>query len=359
METGFSRVRFNNFKNLEPREMKWSPGLNLLTGVNGSGKTNILEGINIISGWGPLERGTRTNSLPTWNSGTSDVQLTGQLNSEYGEIIKVKISGRYSIKIDDKTIKAAELRCKIPVLSFLPNDMSILEDSASYRRRLLDMILALLIPAYAVRLCDYRRGIRQKSILLGKGYSAAIVDRALVSLAAWIWRMREEAVLLLSDCMEGLGELLPARIGLSLARGGAGFAEDTEEDYIKALQINRVKEAALRASVVGPHRDDLVITADGKSAAMSLSRGLRRRVAIALMLAASDGVRRKLGREPVLLLDEVTAELDAEGRKVLFEALTERKGQVFAATAEPFISGFPGKVYTVSEGRVISSNDDL
>ena len=84
-----------------------------------------------------------------------------------------------------------------------------------------------------------------------------------------------------------------------------------------------------------------------------LSRGFRRRAAIALMLAAADGVRRKLGREPVLLLDEVTAELDASGRKLLFDSLIERKAQVFAATAEPCTDNFPGEVYIVSEGRVI------
>ena len=78
---GFKRVRFNNFRNIEPREMRWSPGLNLLTGENGSGKTNILEGINIISGWGPLDRGTKTLSIPSWNSGSTEVQLTGELES--------------------------------------------------------------------------------------------------------------------------------------------------------------------------------------------------------------------------------------------------------------------------------------
>ena len=118
---GFKRVRFNNFRNIEPREMRWSPGLNLLTGENGSGKTNILEGINIISGWGPLDRGTKTLSIPTWNSGSDDVQLTGELES--AEIIKVKISRRYAIRIDDKTSSASELRWKIPVLTFLPDDM--------------------------------------------------------------------------------------------------------------------------------------------------------------------------------------------------------------------------------------------
>lgn len=349
---GFRRVRFNNFRNIKPREISWSPGLNLLTGKNGSGKTNVLEGINIISGWGPLERGTKSASLPTWNSGSGEVQLTGQLEGEDGEYIKVKIAGRCILKFADKPINAADMRWKVPALSFLPNDMAILEDSASYRRRLLDMFLALIVPPYAIRLNDYRRGVRQKSMLLRQGSSTATVDRALLPLAAWIWKMREESVTLFSECLASMDGLLPAPIKLSLRRGGAGLAQEPEADYVEAILKNRAKEEVMRVPMTGPHRDDLVIESGGRPAASSLSRGFRRRTAIALMLAACDGVRRKLGKDPLLLLDEVTAELDTDGRKLLFDALLARRTQVFAATAEPFSGEFPGYVYEVRNGGV-------
>lgn len=130
------------------------------------------------------------------------------------------------------------------------------------------------------------------------------------------------------------------------------MTEDAEFDYIESLSRNRARETATKAPLTGPHRDDLIIRAEGRAAAEAMSRGFRRRTAIALMLAASDGVRRKLGKDPVLLLDEVTAELDADGRKILFEALLARKTQVFAATAEPFPEDFPGAVYEVRSGRV-------
>ena len=354
---GFSRVRFNNFRNIEPREIKWSPGLNLLTGVNGSGKTNLLEGISIISGWGPLERGTRTASLPAWNSGSSVVQLTGQLDGDYGDIIQVKIEGRISARLNEKPLSSSDLRWQVPVLSFLPNDMAILEDSASYRRRLLDMLLAILIPTYAMRLHEYRRGVRQKSEMLRRGLPTGNIERVLAPHAAWLWRMRSKAVELLSECLVELDELLPARVELKLARGGAGFCQDEDEDYRRALEENRGKEQILKVCMAGPHRDDLISTSGGRPAAEALSRGYRRRTAIGLMLASADGVRRKLGREPVLLLDEVTAELDAEGRGILFAALAARHTQAFAATAEPFTGGFPGAVYTVVEGRVELKNE--
>lgn len=349
---GFSRVRFNNFRNIEPREMKWSPGLNLLTGANGSGKTNILEGINIISGWGPLERGTKFSSLPTWHSGSSEVQLTGQLDGSGGEIIRVKIASRYTLKLDDKSITATDLRWRVPVLTFLPNDMSLIEGSASFRRRLIDMVLALIVPAYALRLNDYRRGIRQKAVILRKCGNTDIIDRALLPLASWIWKMREEAVSLISLCIRDTNCLLPVPVKMCLIRGGACKSGTSEEDFRYLLIINRTKEENYKVPIVGPHRDDILLTTEGIPAAVSLSRGFRRRVAIALILAASEGVRRKLGKSPVLLLDEITAELDPKGREILFQALKERNAQVFASTAEPPVEKFPGMVHKVDSGRV-------
>lgn len=349
---GYERVRFNNFRNLTPREIVWSPGLNLLVGANGSGKTNVLEGINIISGWGPLERGTRTASLPTWDSGSKIVQLTGQLDGPDGEIIKAKISNRTVLRLNDKVITATDLRWKIPVMSFLPEDMSIVEGSASYRRRLMDMMLALIVPSYAMRLHKYKRGTKQKTVLLREGSSSAIADRALLPLASWIWRMREEVISLLSECMESSRELLPADIRLFLKRGGGGFCDSPEEDFAEGLMRASRHEREFRVPMVGPHRDDLIIKADERLASKALSRGFRRRVAIAVMLAAAAGVRRKLGKNPVMLLDEVTAELDSQGRRILFDTLRDRKAQIIAATAEPFKDDYGCSLYKVEKGRV-------
>ena len=354
----FRRVKFNNFRNIEPHEIHWSGGLNLLTGPNGSGKTNILEGINIISGWGPLERGTKTKSLPTWNSGSTVVQLTGQLEGDLGEIIQVRIAERYAIRVQDKTMSATELRWKNPVLTFLPNDIALLEGSASYRRRLLDMLLALLMPPYAMRLHDYRRGIRQKTIMLRRGERTDVVDRALLPLAAWIWKMRKEAVTLLSSCLNDLKTLVPDEISLSLKRGGGGYDDGEENDFRNGLSAYREREMVVKVPFVGPHRDDMVINCGDRNASDALSRGYRRRAAIGLMLAASDGVLRKLGKVPVLLLDEVTAELDSDGRKLLFGALADRKAQVFAATAEPFSETFSGAVYSVNNGIVEKTDEN-
>ena len=330
--------------------MRWSPGLNLLTGKNGAGKTNILEGISIISGWGPFESGAKRTQLAKWESGSTEVQFTCELSG--GEIIKVKSAKRMTLRVDEKAATASELRRLVPALAFLPDDMALIEGSSASRRHLLDMLLAIIVPSYALRLSEYRRGIRQKALFLKRGMPSMIVDRALLPLAAWIWKMRAEGVKLLYDCICGISDLTPAHIELSLKRGGAGLCPDFEDDYAKSVMAMRERECALRFPVVGPHRDDMLITCEGMAASERFSRGLRRRTAIALMLAACDAVKRKTGTAPVLLLDEVASELDDEGRSLLFDSLLARGTQVFAATAEPIKRNFPGAVYEIAEGAV-------
>lgn len=330
----FSRVRFTDFKNIMPRDISFAPGLNLLYGRNGAGKTNILEGINLLFGWGPLP-GTKRSSLLSWKSraeGKNEITLTGLLST--GEAAEAKISHRTTLRLDNKAIRASDLRTRVPVMTFLPDDVMLIEGASAYRRRILDMTLALLLPVYALRLSEYRHGIRQKAALLKRGMASAAADRSLLPAAVWIWKMREQAVALFAECLSESREILPGAIELSLKRGGAGNVPDAEEDYIKSLMLHREREAALKFPLVGPHRDDIIITCGNMPASEFFSRGLRRRCAIALMLAAASAVKRKLGSAPILLFDEVTSDLDSEGKEILFSILEARRCQVIAATAE-------------------------
>lgn len=349
---GFQRVKYINFRNIEPHEIKLSGGLNLLTGLNGSGKTNILEGLNILSGWGPLESSTKIKELANRENSEKTVLLTGQLSGEYGEIVQAKIDDKFSMRINDSAISRSELRFREPVLTFLPNDTQLLEGAAERRRRLMDMLLALLVPAYAKHINEYRRAVRQKAALLKNGEKTEIIERVLCPLAAWIWKMRKETVSLLSEELQKLNTLVPEGTALEFSGGGAADNKDEKEAYIRGISELREKERQYKMPLVGPHRDDIIIKCNGLLAAEALSRGFRRRTAIALMLAAGDGVLRKTGNMPTLLLDEVTAELDANGREILFGTLLDRKAQVIAATAEPFAEHFSGRIYKVDQGRV-------
>jgi len=348
-------VQWKNFRNLKPRRLEWEEGLHLLIGENAAGKTNSLEALHLLTGWGPFGN-TRVNDLPGWD-GPRECFLGARFEGEETLDIGVGISGKTRLRLDGKACRATDIRMRVPSLSFLPGDMSLIEGSPSVRRRFLDRICALLFPLYATRLHEYRRAVRQRTAAIRSGRGISAASRAMAPLASWIWNSREAAVDLVKLGMEACRVLLPAELEIDHHRGGSSGIEDGLEDFWKGLQRYRERENRLGLCLVGPHRDDLVISRGGRPASEALSRGHRRRTAVALLIAAGWAVERKTRRKPLLLLDEVMAELDMEGREKMIEALVEREWQTFVTTAEDCTPTWPGFVWRVKDGIVMPDGE--
>ncbi len=343
-------VQWRNFRNLKPRRLEWAKGLHLLIGENAAGKTNSLEALHILTGWGPFGN-TRVGGLSSWE-GAGECFLGARFEGEETFDIGVGISGKTRLRLDGRACRATDIRMRVPSLSFLPDDMSLIEGSPSVRRRFLDRMCALLFPLYATRLHEYRRAVRQKTAAVRSGRGASVVSRAMAPLASWIWNSRAAAVDLVKLGMEACRVLLPEEVEIDHSRGGSAGVEDGLADFWKGLHNHRERENRLGLCLVGPHRDDLVISSRGRPASETLSRGHRRRTAVALLLAAGWAVERKTRRKPLLLLDEVMAELDMEGREKMIEALVEREWQTFVTTAEACTPLWPGSVWRVKDGVI-------
>ena len=319
-----------------------------MVGSNGSGKSNLIEGLHLISGWGPLERGTRISSLLQWGGGNSQkTHLTALVSGESDGKLQAILGSRCVLRWDDKAIGATQMRYQLPLLTFLPGHLSIVTGSASHRRALLDILGALIYPHYARQLNDYRKILRHRVALLRQGASTSPTDIPYIQIGSWIWKARARIVDGLSSELSHFKELLPQDVNLNFLRGGVLG----EEDLHLALQRQRSKEIYSKIPPAGAHKDDLEIKCAGRPAKEVLSRGHGRRVAIALMLASAVLVEKILKKKPILLLDEVTAELDKFGKDLLLSVLSERGNQVFAATAE--IDGrLPYATYGVVAGAV-------
>lgn len=339
------------YRNLKPQRLEWALGLNLLKGENGSGKTNVLEVFHLLSGWGPF-RGRTASEIPRWGYEAAKAGLKGGFDGEETLEIASLVGKRVDLRRDGKPVGAAMVRSRVPVLSFTPEDLALVEGAPAIRRRFLDRLCALLLPVYALRLLELRRALRQRAAALRQGRGIAATARVLAPLASWIWASRVGAVDLLQMGLSEVQPLLPGPLEISFQRGGSAGLEDGLEDYWAGLNRHLKVEERIGIPLVGPHRDDLLLAGEGRPAAQVFSRGHRRRVAVALMMAAGWVVQRKLKRSPVLLLDEVAAELDDAGRNVLVRALEERRWQVFAATAESALSEWPGATWAVSAGFV-------
>lgn len=347
----YRKVKFTNFKNIKAQEINLSLGLNLLCGKNGAGKTNILEAISILSGWGPLEKGIE--NLITWESSLPGTILAGQ--TKEGDIVEAHIVKKTDFKFCEKRISATELRQEIPLLIFLPQDMELIEGTAVARRRILDIALSLIIPSYAYRLSEYRRAVKQKTIILKKTpepMQVGIIDRATEPLAEWIWNMREKYVDLLAEEV-AKNNLCPYPLTLQYMRGGTIYRNQFRKNYLEATELQKERELRFRYPLVGPHRDEVFLFTEGKSARAFLSRGQRRRAAISIMLAVTDTITRKMGRTPILLLDEIMSDLDSEAREILLTELVKRGGQICATTTEIKEEVREAKILNIEEGTVV------
>jgi DNA replication and repair protein RecF len=350
----FSGTYFHNFRNLCGERKEWPPGFNVITGPNGSGKTNFLEGLNLMAGWGPFEKRTKISGVVRWNSleNNDGALLWGGICGEESSEVFASLHSRCQLKCDGKLTGAAEMRKKIPVMSFMPWHMSLLKGGASCRRQLIDMIGVLVSIPYARILHDYKVILRQKAVLLRNRREPRTADRILVPLGSWLWAAREEILKMLRSEIDKFADLLPAPIDFFFKRGGGGLDEKPSEDFKKSLRYSRERELSARQPLVGPQRDDMQLTCGGMEAAAIFSMGQSRRVVTALMLASAAAVERRLGRKPVMIFDEITSELDESGRYLTVEMLRGTGYQIFAATTDiPAYGGI--EIHKMSGGRFL------
>ena len=345
-----AQTRIRNFRNLESALCEWHPGLNVLSGPNGAGKTNVLEALHVLTGCGAFS-GSKCADTVRWES-EGGASLAAQVEGEHSAVVEAAIVARASLRLDGRACRWGDLRSCVQSLAFLPADMALIEGSPAVRRRFLDVLCALVFPLYAWKLSEYRRIARHRRYLLGRGHSPRVTDETMAGLAVWIWECRLEVVTLLQKYLEKWSALLPRKIALELKRGGAGNADDLNEDFHRSLDLLAERERLSGVPLVGPHRDDLILSCEERLAGETFSRGQRRRAALALIMASASAVENRYRTAPVLLLDEVTSELDAEGRGILMNCLRESGWQVFAATAESSLPDFDGALWKLENGKI-------
>ena len=345
-----AQTRFRNFRNLENALIEWGPGLNILSGANGAGKTNVLEALHIITGWGAFS-GSKLSDVVAWSS-SGGAALTAQAEGGHSALIEAAVVARASLRLDGRVCRWGDLRSCVQSLAFLPADMALIEGAPAVRRRFLDVLCALMYPLYAYKLSEYRKIVQHRRYLLSMGHSTRVTQETMAALAAWIWECRLEVAESVRAHLQRWNELLPRPLELELKRGGGGEAADLTEDFNLSCRRLEERERAAGAPLVGPHRDDLLLVCEDRRATEVLSRGQRRRTALALIMAAASAVEARYRSSPVLLLDEVTSELDGAGRDVLMSCLIKSGWQVFAATAETPLPDFEGAGWRIEAGRI-------
>ena len=336
-----TRITFADFRSYERFELEPSASLTVLVGPNAVGKTNVIEGIELLTAAESFRK-PAWNDVVRWGADESKLELTAEGDGRVLEIeMYAGLSGKRTYKVNGKTRRRiSEVAGIIPCVVFTPDDLRLVKDSADKRRGAVDGVGDQLSPAYRTARVDYERILKHRNSLLREESS----DDDLLS--AWSARLVDSGVAF-SGHRRRLFDRILAKVSevYRILSGGEGLTAvyqpswetrpetdlDPREAMESALQRRGREERARGTTLVGPHRDEIVFYVDGKDARSFGSQGQQRTIALAWKLAEVGVMTEIGGQPPVLLLDDVMSELDESRRHALARFVGEA-AQTFVTT---------------------------
>ncbi|MGL5956717.1 MAG: DNA replication/repair protein RecF, partial [Brevinema sp.] len=291
----------------------------------GSGKTNLLEGIYLLSS----NRGFRTGDRKELTKRSTDgFFLQGIFD---GEIIERAISEKKKLlHLNQENIPANKLRTYNPVITFSPSDIFLATGSSETRRNFFDAAIALRDDEYSDYLAVYERALRQRNASLKKDPKHAdLWNETLSTSGAKIIEKRIEFVKLLIPKVERLyDELAQGKAQLKYFNNFK-LSQNIEQSLKDALINSNAEDLRRKHTSKGPHRDDISLLIDEMTAAKSGSQGQNRTLAFALKIGAIEIIEETLGRKPIVLIDDALLEVDPSKRLRIFEKLYHSGLQLF------------------------------
>lgn len=376
-------MQVTDFRSWPSLDLPLHPGVTVLVGSNGRGKTNLLEALAYVATLGSHRV---SNDTPLVRRGTQRALVRILVVNEGRELsVELEISPGKSNRARINRGALGRPRDALGILRtvlFSPEDLALVRGDPAERRRFLDELLTLSAPRYAGVRADYERVLRQRNALLKtSGKRGSGLDQyALSTLDVWDRQLAEFGAQLLAGRLNlvadlaghtsagyaalapesdtaaivyrsSLGDALPA--GYGDAEGPRADADTLYEVMVEALAGSRDADLERGVSLVGPHRDELELRLGDGPAKGYASQGESWSFALALRLASYELLRRQGGGEPVLLLDDVFAELDSKRRTALVE-VAGRAEQVLvtAAVPEDVPAELDGNRYMVTEDGV-------
>lgn len=332
------RLEWFGYRNLLPDVFEPSSSFNVLHGDNGQGKTNVLEAIYVLA----TSKSFRTSKMGELVAhGAERARLVGKVVADGLERTHhVEIDGRSRrVRLDDKRPRTlAEFARKTPIVVFHPGEMLLSIGPSSERRRLLDRVGLFTAPDLVTQLDGWTKSARSRQRLLEMG------DFESRALAAYEEVMANHGVALCASRHRIAAEIAEAagRAFERIAEPGLAFSCDYDTNtpesvaaFASELASNRRIDARRKSPSVGPHRDDIVIALRGHAARSTASQGQHRAIVLALKAAEIELLREATGSHPILLLDDVSSELDRERTTSLLAFVSTQRGQVFLTTTRP------------------------
>jgi len=337
MDLALNDIRLENFRNHD--SFKGGPfgSLNIFIGSNGAGKTNILEGIQLITSLESF-RNPKWDEVVRHGEEISSINAHAKSDSRDLEIRLRIEKGKRRYFLNGKGKKSADLRALIPSVLFNPDDLQLVKGNAEKRRDGLDSIGVQISTTYHDLRKEYQRSIRQKNRLLqSQEINSTLVDiwneNICLIATSYVKHRLRLFILFRRNFLKEWSDLSPnLKVEIAYAPsweieknfevGEPDYKEEQLRERIgETIRFHKDAEIAAHRSLVGPHKDDIHIYLDGADARKFASQGQQRLIALAWKIAEMETIKEITGQTPLLLLDDVLSELDHQKKALLLDYL--------------------------------------
>ena len=354
-----------DFRNLVNTVIELDPeGTTIVTGVNGAGKTSLLEATAYLATLQSF-RGSPREALVRRGADRAILRAETRVGDRSVTIeAEVSATGRGRTQVNRQVVRRrVDLHEALRVTVFSPEDIGVVRAGPSDRRHFLDETLAVVDPKAARAAEETEKVLRQRAALLRNSGRALRAEEA-ATLDVWDARLDESGTRLAKAREQLVAELAPrvaehyARLAGVPTEVGLTYVRSWDGNLLDALGAERARDVQRGVSTVGPHRDELELVLAGLPSRTHASQGEQRSLALALQLAAHQLATERLGTAPVLLLDDVFSELDPHRARALLAGLPP--GQAMLTTAQPAPPEVTAaKVYRMAEGgHVATAGED-
>ena len=328
-----------NFRNVEKENIIFSPGVNLLYGDNAQGKTNAIEAIYLFAR-GKSFRAKEDKELLKF--GEEGFRLSIDFNTKNGdEKLEYSLFGKEKLRKKNgyKINKIRDMIGSFKAVLFSPDDLSLVKESPDERRSFLNVAISQSYPSYIDIYSNYKKALDNRNHILkeasvGKFYDENELDswsEYMAEYASYIYMMRKDYVKKAEFYSnKTVKEISSGKEEISLfyksdIEKDLNVREEIKREYIKIFQEKKEREKCAGITLSGPHRDDIEISVNGKSARNFASQGQQRSIVLALKIAEGEIVKEISGEYPVFLFDDVLSELDEKRKKYILNGKGEKQ----------------------------------
>jgi DNA replication and repair protein RecF len=331
-----SHLRLRDFRNYGRLDVDFGPGFHVLLGDNAQGKTNILEAIYLMA---TLRSFRGVGGLQMIRHGHAGYFVGGTFVGQGQHEIKMYWSLRErKLALDGQPVrKLTDYLGVLRTVVFCTEDVNLIKGTARARRRFMDLLLSQTYPAYLPLLQNYTQALRSRNALLKQ---RVLDEVSLESFSGQLIKFGSEIVRLRSELLPRMAPLVRLayrRISNDAEELKLEYQPSVKKDFTLELGAARERDRSYRSTLVGPHRDEMLLLLNDRSAAQFGSEGQKRTLAIALKMAQAEYITALHGSPPILLIDDVMGELDVKRRSgllPLLERSDQARGQVFMTCTE-------------------------